>query len=59
MFKAGKLGFEISPQVGHFLLTHFDRDLPSLWALLDKLDKASLAAQRKLTIPFLKQVLRD
>lgn len=59
MFKAGQLGFDISPQVGRFLLTHFDRDLPSLWALLDKLDKASLAAQRKLTIPFLKQVLRD
>jgi DnaA family protein len=57
MFKADQLGFEISPQVGKFLLTHFGRDLASLWALLDKLDKASLAAQRKLTIPFLKKTL--
>ncbi|MCX7087862.1 MAG: DnaA regulatory inactivator Hda [Methylococcales bacterium] len=57
-FKADSLGFEISPQVGRFLLTHFARDLPSLWALLDRLDVASLAAKRKLTLPFLKQLLK-
>ena len=51
------MGFEIAPQAARFLLTRYDRDLPSLWLLLDKLDKASLAAQRKLTIPFLKAVL--
>jgi len=28
------MGFEISPQAGRFLLTHFDRDLASLWGLL-------------------------
>jgi DnaA-homolog protein len=57
-FKAESLGFEISPQVGCFLLTHFARDLPSLWQLLDRLDQASLAAKRKLTLPFLKQLLK-
>ncbi|MGZ8165717.1 MAG: DnaA regulatory inactivator Hda [Methylobacter sp.] len=57
IFKADQLGFEISPQVGNFLLTHSDRDLPSLWDLLEKLDRASLVAKRKLTIPFLKQIL--
>ncbi|MGZ8137244.1 MAG: DnaA regulatory inactivator Hda [Methylococcaceae bacterium] len=57
-FKADQMGFEISQQAGRFLLTHFDRDLSSLWALLERLDKASLAAQRKLTIPFLKKILR-
>ncbi|NOT84814.1 MAG: DnaA regulatory inactivator Hda, partial [Methylococcaceae bacterium] len=57
-FKADSLGFEISPQVGRFLLTHFSRDLPSLWALLDRLDQASLAAKRKLTLPFLRQLLK-
>ena len=56
-FKANQMGFEITPQAGHFLLTHYDRDLASLWALLEKLDKASLAAKRKLTVPFLKQIL--
>ena len=59
IFKAGQMGFEISPQAGRFLLTHYERDLSSLWELLTKLDKASLAAKRKLTIPFLKQILGE
>ncbi|MBL6987811.1 MAG: DnaA regulatory inactivator Hda [Methylobacter sp.] len=59
IFKADHMGFEIAPQAGRFLLTHYDRDLSSLWALLEKLDKASLAAKRKLTIPFLKQILDE
>jgi DnaA family protein len=59
IFKADHMGFEIAPQTGRFLLTHYDRDLASLWALLEKLDKASLAAKRKLTIPFLKQILAE
>ena len=57
IFKAAKMGFEISPQAGRFLLTHCNRDLSSLWMLLIKLDKASLAEKRKLTIPFLKKIL--
>ena len=57
IFKANQMGFEISPQAVRFLLTRYDRDLSSLWALLTKLDRASLAAKRKLTIPFLKQIL--
>ena len=59
IFKADKMGFQISTQVGHFLLTHYERDLPALWVLLTKLDQASLAAKRKLTIPFLKQILNE
>jgi DnaA family protein len=59
IFKADQMGFEIPPQAGRFLLTHYDRDLVSLWILLDKLDRASLAAKRKLTLPFLKQILDD
>ena len=54
IFKAGQMGFEISPQVGRFLLTHYDRDLSSLWVLLTKLDRASLAAERKLTASIFK-----
>lgn len=59
IFKAGQMGFDIAPQAGRFLLTHYDRDLASLWILLGKLDKASLAAKRKLTLPFLKQILNE
>lgn len=59
IFKADLMGFEIAPQVGRFLLAHYDKDLASLWALLAKLDQASLAAKRKLTIPFLKKILDE
>jgi DnaA family protein len=59
IFKANQMGFEISPQAGLFLLTHYNPDLSALWQLLEQLDKASLAAKRKLSIPFLKQILDD
>ncbi|MDD5462926.1 MAG: DnaA regulatory inactivator Hda [Methylococcales bacterium] len=59
IFKADQMGFEISPKAGRFLLTHYERDLSSLWVLLKKLDRASLAAKRKLTIPFLKKILDE
>jgi DnaA family protein len=57
IYKAKQMGFDIAPQTARFLLTHYDRNLSSLWLVLDKLDWASLAAKRKLTIPFLKQIL--
>lgn len=59
VFKANQMGFEITPKAVRFLLTHNNRDLSSLWGLLTKLDHASLAAKRKLTIPFLKQILAE
>jgi DnaA family protein len=57
IFKADAMGLEISPQVGRFLTIQHQAELDSLWAMLEKLDRASLAAKRKLTIPFLKQLL--
>jgi len=57
--RAQKLGMELSHDAANYLITRFPRDLSSLWALLDKLDRASLSAQRKLTIPFLKSTLSD
>ncbi|WP_374088252.1 DnaA regulatory inactivator Hda [Methylomicrobium lacus] len=58
-YKARRMGLEISPQAGRFLLNRADRDMASLWRLLDNLDQASLSAKRKLTIPFLKQILDE
>lgn len=55
--KASYMGIIISRKVGYFLVTHYASDLPSMWILLEQLDKATLSAQRKLTIPFLKQIL--
>ncbi|MBN9288996.1 MAG: DnaA regulatory inactivator Hda [Gammaproteobacteria bacterium 39-13] len=55
--RAKQRGLELSKDVGAFLIRRFARDMPHLYALLDQLDKASLAAQRRLTIPFVKSVL--
>lgn len=42
-----------------YLFRRVSRDLGSLGALLERLDRASLAAKRRLTVPFLRQVLED
>lgn len=55
--QANTRGLELSEEVGQFLLNRTQRDMASLCRTLDQLDQASLAAQRRLTIPFLKMVL--
>ncbi|MEO8809736.1 MAG: DnaA regulatory inactivator Hda, partial [Rhodanobacter sp.] len=37
----------------------YARDLGALLDLLERLDQASLAAQRRITVPFLRHVLRE
>ncbi len=59
IYKANDLGFEIPVNVGKFLMSHYARDLPSIWVLLDRINHATLAAKRKLTIPFLKQIMDE
>lgn len=55
--RAHRRGFELADDACDYLLRHSKRDLPSLIQLLDYLDQASLAAQRRLTIPFIRQLL--
>ncbi|AKM49007.1 DNA replication initiation factor [Edwardsiella sp. EA181011] len=50
-------GFELPEDVGRFLLKRLDREMRTLFMTLDQLDRASIAAQRKLTIPFVKETL--
>lgn len=57
IFKAKRMGFEITPQVSAFLIKHHAKNWESIWILLNKLDEASLSANRKLTLPFLKKIL--
>lgn len=52
-----KRGFNLSEIVCHYLLTRHTRNMLDLRTLLDRLDKESLIAQRKITIPFVKSVL--
>lgn len=50
-------GFVLPDDVAHYLLRHCPRDTASLFALLDRLDQATLIAQRKLTIPFVRGLI--
>ncbi len=52
--RAQRRGLEMTEEVANYLLTRFPRDMHSLFALLDRLDTATLVAQRRLTIPFLR-----
>ena len=53
--RAGLRGFELPEDVGRFLLKRLDREMRTLFD--DRLDRASISAQRKLTIPFVKEAL--
>lgn len=55
--RAQQRGLQLSLEVGQYLLRHLPRDLTALLTGLDKLDKASLTFQRKLTIPFVNETL--
>lgn len=58
ILQAQSRGLILSEDVAQYLLRHYGRDMPSLMAVLQKLDKASLQAQRRLTIPFVKEVMQ-
>ena len=52
-------GIQLDDSVLDWLFARYARDLGALLGLLDKLDQASLAAQRRITIPFLRDVLHE
>lgn len=55
--RAQKRGFDLPAEVAEYLLRRQARDMTSLFALLDRLDEASMAQHRKLTIPFVRGLL--
>ncbi|NND58711.1 MAG: DnaA regulatory inactivator Hda [Gammaproteobacteria bacterium] len=57
--RAQQRGFELPEETGRFLMYRVPRDLSSLFDLLDHLDVAALRAQRRLTIPFVRQILQS
>lgn len=54
---AQKRGFDLPSSVGQFLINRCARNMHDLHKMLEHLDSASLAAQRKITVPFVKTVL--
>ena len=57
--QAALRGIELDDAVLDWLFARYVRDLGALLDLLDRLDQASLAAQRRVTIPFLRSFLRE
>ena len=55
--RAARRGLELDEAVLDYLFRHVGRDLVSLTGILDALDRASLASQRRITVPFAKSVL--
>ncbi len=54
---ANRKGFSLEDGLSAYIIKRSGRNLAELLKLLDRLDKASLTEQRKLTIPFVKKVL--
>jgi len=56
--EAQRRGLRISDEVIRYLLSRLPRDLPSLNAALELLDRYSLAHQRHITLPLVREALR-
>lgn len=56
---ANARGLTLPPGVLPYLLTHFRRDMRSLSAMLDALDRYSLETQRPITLPLLRSLLQQ
>ena len=57
--RARARGIELPLQVAAYLVTRERRDVPHLLALLERLDRHSLAAQRSVTIPFVRSLIEE
>ena len=57
-YAAGR-GFRLSPEVSDYLLRRASRDLSSLVAAVDALDRYSLETKRPVTVPLARQLLQS
>lgn len=57
IIQAQNRGLELSDEVANYILRHHSRDMQVLMSFLQGLDKVSMAEKRRLTIPFVRQVL--
>ena len=54
--RAAQRGLELPDETVRYLQRRYARDMSSMQALLEKLDAASLQEQRRITVPFIRQV---
>ena len=55
--RARMRGFELSAEVSAFILRRFSRDMHALLGVLDLLDRYSLIDQRRITVPYVRELL--
>jgi len=55
--RAGWRGLELSDDVARYVMARVERGTGNLFGLLDRLDREALVAQRRLTVPFVREVL--
>lgn len=56
--RAAGLGFELTDEVADYLLRHAARDLPSLNAVLERVNREALSQRRVVTVPLVREVLQ-
>lgn len=57
--EAGRRGLRLADEVVWYLLHHLPRDVASLNAVLDRLDRHSLERQRPVTLPLVREALSE
>jgi DnaA family protein len=57
--EAVRRGIRIPEEVINYLLTHVRRDVPTLLAIIDELDRTSLELKRPVTLPLVKEALKE
>jgi DnaA family protein len=57
--EAERRGLKLTDEVVRYLLNHLPRDLASLNGVLDRLDRHSLARQRSVTLPLVREALAE
>jgi DnaA family protein len=55
--QAASRGFRLAPEVCDFLMTRGRRDMPSLLAMLDAIDRYSLETRRPITVPLVRSLI--
>lgn len=52
-------GFDLPPETVDYILRRCPRNLPALMALLDRIDRETLVEQRRVTVPFMRDLLDE
>ncbi len=57
--RASRLGLELPLDVARYVLARYPRDMGSLFAWLDRTDRQAFVSQRRLTIPFVRELEKE